>query len=117
MGQSATFIRKGKIFVGKEICAKSEKYRQRSFHASEVYRSIKVQEVLSTPVSTPKEGKWSASRCSCFSSEKGVAGTHYRDSRTYEIVTLRTDQSNFVPVRTQYTHTVNCICVCRIKSS
>lgn len=70
MGQSATFIQKGKIFVGKEICAKSEKYRQSSFHAPEVYRSTKVEEVVSTPVSTPKEGKWSVSRCICFSSEK-----------------------------------------------
>ena len=44
-----------------------------------------MQEVVSTPVSTPKEGKWSVSRCSCFSSETGVAGTHYRHSLTYEI--------------------------------
>jgi len=40
MGQSASFIQKGKIFVGNEICAKSEKYRQSSFHDSKVYRSV-----------------------------------------------------------------------------
>jgi hypothetical protein len=57
-------------------------YRQSSFHGPKVNRSLKLKEVPSTPVSTPVQGKWSVSRSSCYSSEGGVAGAHYRDSPT-----------------------------------